>query len=291
VRGCDGFIWRHGHWTTMVQIAKRVLPVLERELGLVLYPDQRTCWHYDDKIAQKYLFDALGIPAPDTWIHWDDLDATLDWATRAPYPLVLKLATGAASQNVKLVRSFAELEPWIRRLMTTGVHSLDDETCATPHPILWGFHKNYVLLQEFLPDNAFDTRVTVIGRRAFAFRRFNRPGDFRASGSGRVDHDQQAIAEGALRLALEAARRLGAQSLAFDIMRRGNELVIGECSYTYVSWTVHDTPGHWTVDGPPMTGRLEWHPGHVWPEEAQMEDYLQRLQCARARKEGHRAVR
>ena len=33
----------------------RLLPVIEKELGLVVYPDQNTCWHYDDKIAQYYL--------------------------------------------------------------------------------------------------------------------------------------------------------------------------------------------------------------------------------------------
>lgn len=31
-----------------------------------------------------------------------------------------------------------------------------------------------------------DTRVTVIGHCAFGYRRYNRPGDFRASGSGRL---------------------------------------------------------------------------------------------------------
>src|SRR6185503_17089802 len=45
----------------------------------------------------------------------------------------------------------------------------------------------YILLQEFLSNNKFDTRVTVIGNRAFAYRRFNRPNDFRASGSGNFD--------------------------------------------------------------------------------------------------------
>jgi glutathione synthase/RimK-type ligase-like ATP-grasp enzyme len=285
VRGCDGFIWRHGHWTTMVQVAKRVLPVLERELNLVMYPDQRTCWHYDDKLAQKYLFDAHDIPMAKTWLHWDDLEATLSWARTATYPLVLKLAAGAASQNVRLISSYEELEPWVRRLMGQGVFNLDPENWQQPHRVLWGFHKNYVLLQEFLPDNPFDTRVTVIGGRAFAYRRFNRPNDFRASGSGRADYAQEPIDLRTIRLALECARRLGAQSLAFDFLRKSDDYVIGEVSYTYVSWMVHEVPGHWTAEGDPITAPLQWHDGHMWPEEAQMADYLVRLEKKRREKE------
>lgn len=53
----------------------------------------------------------------------------------------------------------------------------------------WIREKKYILFQEYLPDNEFDTRVTVIGNRAFAFRRFNRKKDFKASGSGEIDYD------------------------------------------------------------------------------------------------------
>ena len=38
----------------------------------------------------------------------------------------------------------------------------------------WQIDKNYIYFQEFIPGNEFDTRVTVIGDRAFAFRRMNR---------------------------------------------------------------------------------------------------------------------
>ena len=36
-------------------------------------------------------------------------------------------------------------------------------------PTIWQTEKNYVLFQKFLPNNSFDTRVTVIGNRAFAY--------------------------------------------------------------------------------------------------------------------------
>ena len=78
LEGCDGFMWRHGHSAEHRQIARRLLPVLERELGLVVYPDQNTGWHYDDKIIQQYIFSALGIAAPKTWVWFDAAQALVE---------------------------------------------------------------------------------------------------------------------------------------------------------------------------------------------------------------------
>lgn len=285
LKGCHGFMWRHGHFPQMRQIAARLLPVIERELGLVVYPDQNTCWHYDDKIAQSYLLYAAGIPIPKTWV-WFDKALAMAWAHTAEYPLVLKLWTGAGSNNVRLVRSFAEAVAWIERLFGNGIASLDDSRRMPLRPLIdaakllvkgeisfpWELHKGYVLFQEFLAGNEFDTRITVIGDRAFGFRRFNRENDFRASGSGKIDHDPKGISSDFVRLAFEVARKLNTQSCAIDGLWRGGEPVVGEVSYTYASWGVHSCPGHWDSE-------MNWHEVQMWPEEAQIQDFIARLKA------------
>lgn len=306
LRGCHGFMWRHGHLADHRQIARRLLPVVEREWRLPVYPDQSTCWHYDDKIAQSYLFHAHDIPAPRTWV-WFNREQALAWAAKeARYPLVLKLATGAGSSNVKLISGYYDAAMEICRLFTHGTISLAVEPWAEgrwhiagwgnrvrtalrlllkgamppPPPCVhfaWETQKNYALFQEFLAGNDYDTRVTVIGRRAFAFRRFNREGDFRASGSGRLDHDPNKIDERFIRLAFSVADKLRMQSCAIDGLWRGAEPVVCEVTYTYVSRAVYDCPGHWELDGTPEQGQLVWRPGHMWPEEAQIQDFLVRL--------------
>lgn len=294
VAGCAGFMWRFGHLTDHQQIARRLLPVLERDLGMVVYPDQRTAWHYDDKIAQAFLLEALHIPMPRTWV-WFDQEAARQWASTADYPLVLKLARGAGSTNVRLIGCQKEANLWIDRLFGSGLHDLDESWIpplklgprrikrifdlllfgALPrspgsHGLYRDHHKNYVLFQEFVAGNDFDTRVTVIGKRAFAFRRYNRPGDFRASGSGRLDHNPTKIDEDCIQLAFEVQRALGSQSVAIDFLRRDLNPVVAEVSYTYASWGVHNCPGHWDAE-------LRWHEGSMWPEEAQIEDFICRL--------------
>ncbi len=178
LNGCLGFMWRWGQFEGMGRIARRLLPVLENELGMVVYPDQHTCWHYDDKIAQYYLFRALGIPTPETTI-WFDHEAARGWAQDAPLPLVLKLAAGAGSQNVRLIETRQALLDWIDRMFIFRLSNLEDwERTRLPlHTRLrkmagvlkrgalpdlfdngYELQTGYILLQEFLADNPYDTR-------------------------------------------------------------------------------------------------------------------------------------
>ncbi len=300
--GCDALMWRHGHTPRHHAVARRLMPAVEHALGLPVYPDHPTAWHYDDKIAQKYLLEAAGIPIPKTWLFWD-ADLARAFCRDASYPLVLKLSGGAGSTNVIRLDGPARAEPWIARLFGPGVARLDRPPALSvrdlprrlrnatlhllrgelPTPYPADVHNRYILLQEFVPDNPFDTRVTVVGHRAFAFRRWNREGDFRASGSGCIDHDPDQIATEAVCLAFRIARTLGTQSVAIDFLRRGGQFVVGEISYAYASWAVHQCPGHWTWTGRDAD-RPRWHAGRMFPEEAQAQDLLNRLRAQRERR-------
>jgi glutathione synthase/RimK-type ligase-like ATP-grasp enzyme len=280
VRGCHGFMWRWAHFNGMFRIARRLLPVLEHALRIPVYPSQATCWHYDDKIAQGYLLEACGIPAPRTYTFFHPKEAER-FIAQARFPLVLKLAAGAGSSNVRLLETSAEALAYVPRMFSTGCFALTDfdQPELPPQRSVHELQIGYLLLQEFLPDNPLDTRVTVIGRRAFGFRRLNRPGDFRASGSGRIDHDIRRLDERFVRLAFLTAERLGTQSCAIDGLYRGDEPVVGELSYTYVSQAVRDCPGHWQLDGTAADGTLRWVEQPMWPEEAQIEDFLTLLEA------------
>jgi hypothetical protein len=133
-------------------------------------------------------------------------------------------------------------------------------------------------VQEFIPGNPFDTRVTVIGNRAFCFRRFNRPNDFRASGSGNFDHDPAAIAEDAIRLAFKTAYHFQFQTVGVDILRQNNRPVLVELGYDYVNWVVNACPGHWVLSGAAESGTLRWVEGKTRSEDAIFEDFVARLQ-------------
>jgi glutathione synthase/RimK-type ligase-like ATP-grasp enzyme len=303
VAGCDGVMW---HWAQYPHerrlAALPILRVIETHSRIPVFPDLATCWHFDDKIAQAYLLEALGIPAPKTWVFWRRQDA-LDWCEGAAYPLVAKLAVGAGSANVLLIRDAAAARRYVERCFSgSGIlvrpplpaagaarllarlkRAAKRAALAVPYVVAnrfpsmpdrtyWIPQKNYALFQEFMPGNEFDTRVTVVGNRAFAYRRFNRPNDFRASGSGNFDVDPKAIDLRCVREAFESSRKLDAQSMAYDWLFRadGSGPVTGEISYGYVDWMIEKCPGHWDRD-------LHWHEGRLWPEEAHVDDYLARI--------------
>lgn len=302
VRGCEGFLWRTVHAPGQKAVAKRLLPVLEHMLGGCVFPDVATYWHYDDKIAQKYLLEAAGIPIPHTWVFWTHKDAS-EFLDTARFPLVLKLYGGAGAANVRLLRDRAEAASLLDVLFSGGVFGLDHaggsqifDTKKRFRGALklllrgqslnpgswWELHKNYVLLQEFLAGNTFDTRVTVIGNRAFGFRRYNRPEDFRASGSGRVDLDPTLVGEEFVRLAFRTAAAVGTQAVAIDGMYKDGEPVVGEISYTFVSNVVHACPGHWELNGSPENGQLHWVDGPMRAEDAILADLLSRIESRRS---------
>jgi len=299
LRGCHGLMWRFAHFGNMELVARRLLPVAEQQLGLVVFPDRRTWWTFNDKLSQFYLLPALGLPVPRTWV-WFQADAAKRWARTARYPLVLKLYTGAGSSNVRMVHSYREAVKWIEALFGPGVFGVGDEEFPriswskrireAAKAVWYGLpprrrhdytplHGGYAYFQEFLPGNDHDTRITIIGNRAFGFRRWNRPGDFRASGSGRIEWNPQLVDPRQVHVAFDAARRLGTRCCAMDMLWRGQSVVIAEVSYTFLSKAVYRCPGHWVLEGQPYTGRLVWHPGQMWPEEAILEDFLAELRA------------
>jgi glutathione synthase/RimK-type ligase-like ATP-grasp enzyme len=135
-------------------------------------------------------------------------------------------------------------------------------------------HRGAMLVQVFVEGNEFDTRVNVIGNRAFAFRRANRPGDFRASGSKLSDNDPSKIDLDAIRLAFDAARALRMPAVCFDILRQHGKPVITEVSYYFNAPTIGQCPGHWRMHD----DKLEWIEGRMRAEDAVLDDFLTRLQ-------------
>lgn len=58
--GYDALMWHHHHGKYEdVLAAKPILFALE-QAGVQVFPDFSTGWHFDDKVGQKYLLEAIG---------------------------------------------------------------------------------------------------------------------------------------------------------------------------------------------------------------------------------------
>jgi glutathione synthase/RimK-type ligase-like ATP-grasp enzyme len=310
IAGCDAFMWRYASSACPRLFARRLLQAVEAGLAIPVFPSTRSAWFYEDKVGQDYFFRAAGIPHAATRIFWTRRDAER-FCQNATYPFVLKLAGGHQSANVRLLATRAEALFYVDQLFGHGLVSLGYRVASRSRLLLRRLRAaadfargrnpyastrdaelqhGYFYAQEFLPGNAFEVSAIVIGNRACACRRFIRPGDFRTRGSsGVMDFDPAAIGEDAIRLAYRIARKLDAQTIAVDILRRGNEPVAIELTVNYASWVVRDCPGYWVLEGDPETGELGWVSGSMRAEDVILENFLEEIHHS-ARVPTHRAV-
>jgi hypothetical protein len=293
VRELDYFLYPFNNVTDMKHIAASILPVIQNHLQIKCYPDLNTCWHYDDKIMQYYLLKQTGFPVIDTYIFWDR-NAALAWIEKAVFPLVFKLKAGSRSGTVLFLKNKKQARKIISKMFGRGMNpnkmplfdsvrikdfSLNELVQHNAKKVYrkvkgmdiypyWDKQKNYVLFQRFMPNNNFDTRVTVIGERAFVGIRYNRDNDFRASGSGRINLENKNVDRRCLEIAFQISDRHGFQCMAYDFLYdENNQPLICEISYTFPAEPVFGPNGYWDRG-------LQWYPGHYWPQYCQLSDLL-----------------
>ena len=273
VSGCNGLMWRWLHNWQDKQSARPILCTIQEYLKVPTFPDVKTCWHYDEKVSQYYLLSAVKAPMPRTWVFWDK-ETAIEWAESADYPVVFKLSVGAGSSNVLLIRTKSEALNLIMASFTTGIYpyTMNEfrSEITQPQPPHLKPEFDYIYFQEYLSGNAFDTRITIIGNRAFGYRRFNRPDDFRASGSGLIDHDMSKIDKKCVSIAFKISEQCNFSSMAYDFIYKDGMPLVCEISYTFVDYLVYNCPGYWDRD----LNRTE---GHMWPEQAQVDDFVEFL--------------
>lgn len=303
VRSCNGFMWRPRPSRIERDKAMSVLNVVEQGLGLPVFPCARTRWHFEDKVVQNEMFQALDVPHPSTWIFRDEPSA-LAFVRSASFPKVIKLASGVQSRNVMLLQSREHAESIIRALFRRGMHRLPRTTDKRYHELLRRtrralsalegrnpdlpdhrdyFHHGYVLLQDFVPNNAHDTRIAIIKDRIFGFRRLVRDNDFRASGSGRIQWSPDLIDERMIRIALELNRTLSPQTIALDFVTdaEGAPLVL-ELTMSYASWILNEAPGYWKGAAKTASqNELEWVDASSESVESMLvDDYIDAVESS-----------
>ena len=226
---CNGLMWHWSHTDYRAQNFAKQLVASVENLGLKVFPNTNTCWHFDDKVGQKYLLESIGAPSIPTYVFYDKVSA-MNWVNNVSFPKVLKLRGGAGSANVKLVKSVAAARRYVQKAFRGGFPAVSktsiikdrmwvvkrDKTISSLIQLLKGFiriftqknnfdllqsHKGYVYFQDFIPGNISDTRVYVFGDIAFALIRYNRDNDFRASGSGVKSYDPHLVNKQAIEVA------------------------------------------------------------------------------------------
>lgn len=286
LRDCDIFLWHfHNNNYKDNLFAKQLLFSLNLS-DILIFPDFPTSWHFDDKIAQKYLLENMNVPFANTYVFYSK-DECLDWLKTTDFPKVFKLRGGAGSTNVRLIDSYSEAKKIVKQAFDKGFSAFDRKHILKesirkyknknnslqnvvkalvryfiPHETTKMFkrEKGYIYFQEFIPNNTFDIRVIVIDNKAFAIKRLVRPNDFRASGSGNILYDKENFNIDIIRLSFDVANKLKTQSVAFDYVFDHNQNpYIVEISYGFDAPGYDKCPGYWN-------NKLEWINGPFNPQ-------------------------
>ncbi|MGQ1909303.1 ATP-grasp domain-containing protein [Marinifilum sp. RC60d5] len=295
VKDCDAFMWHHHHADYRDTLfAKQLLYSLQMA-GKKVFPDFNTGWHFDDKVGQKYMFEAIGAPLVPSFVFYTKRES-LEWIEHTSFPKVFKLRGGAGAVNVKLVRTKLEAIKLINRAFGRGFPQFDkwnnlkerwtkfkggkDTFLAVCKGIGRLFintefgkmrspEKGYVYFQDFIPNNGFDIRVVVVGDKAVALQRNIRENDFRASGSGDLVFPNENIDKDFISLAYKLNKKLGAQSTAFDFIKDlDNNIYLVEISYGFPMLNFLDkASGYWDEN-------LSWNEGKFIPQNWMVDNLI-----------------
>ena len=119
LKDCQGLLWHIDNVNYRDQLlGKNLIHALENT-DMILYPNAKTLWHFDDKVAQKYLFESINAPLVPSYVFYDKPSA-LKWIKSTSFPKVFKLSKGGAAVNVKLVKSKKQAIKLISKAFSKG---------------------------------------------------------------------------------------------------------------------------------------------------------------------------
>lgn len=243
----DAFVWRPVMDDPGIMAEIRIKITLIESMGIPCFPNSLMLWLYDDKIRETYFLRQHGYPTPHTFVTFDEKEART-YAVQATYPLVAKTHMGASSSGVMLLRSEREAELLLSQIFAKQtiwnkamVKYFYRPRIAKGDFLLlmrYRFRNNfprYAYFQEFMISDG-DWRITTLGPDLVSvFMRRNRPGDFRASGSGLWEMVmKEQLPKEACDLALHISNCHGFTSMTYDFMLGPQGWVIGELSYTFL---------------------------------------------------------
>ena len=294
---CDAFLW-HFYQASIKDFlfAKELIFSIDA-VGKKTFPSVNMTWHFDDKVAQKYLLEGIHAPLVDSFVFYDKNDV-LEWSENIELPIVFKLRGGSSSQNVKLLKTRNEVIKHINRAFGRGfsqynAHAVFKDRVQkfvkrrgslsgvlkgfirlffhTKYSNVRGRDKGYIYFQKYIPNNDSDIRIIVVGARAFAIKRMVRENDFRASGGGVILYEKSEIDIEAVKIAFEVSKKLELECVAFDFVfdEKTNPLII-EISFGFAVEAYDSCPGYWDV-------KLNWHEGTFNPQAWMIEDLINKL--------------
>lgn len=277
----SGILWHYGNFVNADLMEARNILDIASSKGLAVFPDHKTAWHFDDKIAESYLLDSVGAPIPKYWVFYE-LNKVLDWLkNEAKYPVVAKLRRGSGSNNVKLLKDYLSASQYAKRMFSKGYSPTQNLVFKTYSKVQstrdfatlkkrikripdflkarrfgrgMPIEKGYCYFQEYINNDGYDLKVAVVGEKCAFIARNVRKGSFKASGGGELFYDKSKIPLSVVKSAFAVSEKIGTQCIGFDFVvdNTNNTGRIIEMCFGFDFEAIVDCGGYWDKD-------LNWH--------------------------------
>ena len=278
----SALLWHYSNFVNADLMEAQNILNLAAEMGLVVYPDYYTGWHFDDKIAEMYALQAAGAPIPDSWVFYE-MDKCIGWLEKeAVYPIVAKLRRGSGSNNVKMIKNVSEGKRYAKKMFGKGFsptqslayktyskiqsthdwetfvnrfHQIPNFLKARKYGKGMPMERGYCYFQDYIENDGYDLKVAVVNGKCCAVHRNIRKGDFRASGGGNTTFKKDLVTDLIIKSAFETARHLKTQTIGFDYVvdrKTGEGKIIEMCFGNGVAEETYYAGGYWDE-------QLQWH--------------------------------
>lgn len=282
LKGFTHLLWHFGNYEFQDMLFARSILYSAKEMGLKVFPDYDSSWHFDDKIAETYLLQSVNAPIPDSlmFYRYEDCEQQIN-DNEIDFPIIAKLRGGSGSHNVKLLRTPTELLRYARKMFGSGISpspSLMYKTVSNARtsrnwetmikrvkraPEFFRTLKNakkfpnekeYVFLQEFIPNDGYDLKIVVVGDKLSFIGRNIRKGEFRASGGGDLFYDRSYVTKNIIESAFRTSDLLNFQCMGYDyvVNKDTGEGKIIEISYGFSHAALLGAGGYFDREG-------NWH--------------------------------
>lgn len=270
----DCLLWHFSNYSSQEMNFARSILYTAKKMGLKVFPDFETAWHFDDKVAESYILKAIDAPTPATFVFFD-FDECRKWLdTKAKYPIVSKLRCGSGSNSVKLHKTSEEAKKFAEKIFKGGISSrpsvlfkvgsnikssksfstmvnrikrIPDFIQTMKGAKCLARETGYAYFQEFVENDGYDLKIVVIGDKLSYICRSVREDDFRASGGGSLFFDKSLVTDSIIDSAFKTTDEMGAQCMGYDYVvdKKTGEGKIIEMSYGFSYTALLEAGGYW----------------------------------------------
>jgi len=156
------------------------------------------------------------------------------------FPCVIKTSEGATSRGVYKASNKEDLIRITKKISRSQniKNEIKDKARALKYKgyIKESLYRKKFIVQDYIDNISNDWKVLVYYDKVFVLRRKNRPGDFRASGSGLFSFDN-VVDEILLNNALEIRQILNLPMVSLDLAIKDNKIILFEFQAVYFGTT------------------------------------------------------